>query len=196
MNHHVSGDATTSNLTGLLAPANGQTGAKANLKLPAIAGIGIVRQATPDLALYAQFDWYGWSTFKQISVSFDNGNPNAVRLSNYRDTWAVSVGADWSVSEPLILRAGVRYDRTPTVDGYRDTTFADADRLWLGLGGSYRISKVSTIDMAFNHVFFRNAAIDTTRGFFDGTPLASSVRTLGNARDVVNTVSINFSYLY
>jgi hypothetical protein len=49
------------------------------------------------------------------------------------------------------------------------------------------------IDVAFNHVFFRDAAIDVTRTFFDGTPLASSVRTLGKADSVVNTVSVSYS---
>jgi long-chain fatty acid transport protein len=193
MNHRISGDATISNLTGFLAPANGEVGANATLRLPAIAGIGLVRQATEKLTLYAQFDWYGWSTFDEIRVAFDDGRPDAVRVSNYRDTWAASVGADFAASDAWILRGGVRYDRTPTVDGFRDTTFADADRLWLGLGGSYRISPSSAIDVAFNHVFFRNAAINVTRGFFDGTPLASSAQVRGNADSVVNTVSINYS---
>jgi long-chain fatty acid transport protein len=193
MDHEVSGDATTSKLTGPLAVANGTVDASAKLKLPAMVGIGIVRRATQNLTLYSQFDWYGWSAFDEVRVSFDNATPDAVRVANYRDTWAASAGADYAVSEALVVRTGLRYDRTPTVDGYRDTAFPDADRLWLGFGASYRLAKGSMIDVAFNHVFFRDAAIDVTRTFFEGTPLASSVRTLGKADSVVNTVSVSYS---
>ncbi|MFO1316878.1 MAG: outer membrane protein transport protein [Burkholderiales bacterium] len=196
MNHDVSGTATTANLTGPLAPANGEVGASAKLKLPAIASIGVVRQATEQVTLYAQYEWYGWSNFNEVRVSFDNGQPDAVRVANYRDSFAVSAGLDYAWSDALTLRGGLRYDRTPTVDGYRDTTFPDSDRYWLGLGASYRLSKAWSMDVAFNQVWFPNADIDVTRGFFDGTPLASAVRTLGTAELRVNTVSVNFAYSF
>lgn len=194
MYHDVSGTATTADLTGPLAPANGEVDASAKLKLPAIASIGFVRQVTERATFYAQYDWYGWSSFNEVRVAFANGQPDAVREANYRNSFAVSAGVDYAWSDALTLRGGLRYDRTPTVDGYRDTTFPDADRYWLGLGASYRLAKAWTMDVAFNQVWFPNADIDVTRGFFDGSPLASTVRTLGTAELRVNTISVNFSY--
>jgi long-chain fatty acid transport protein len=196
MNHDVSGTATTADLTGPLAQFNGEVDVSAKLKLPAIASIGIVGQATEKLTLYAQYDWYGFSTFNEVRVVFADGGPDVVRAENYRDSFAVSAGLDWAWSDALTLRAGLRYDRTPTVDGYRDTAFPDADRYWLGLGATYRLAKAWTMDLAFNQVWFPDAHIDVTRGFFDGTPAASTVRTLGTAKLNVNTVAVNFSYSF
>jgi long-chain fatty acid transport protein len=193
MNHRISGDATTSDLTGPLAAANGTVGARAKLKLPAMAGIGLVRHVTDQLSLLAEYDWYGWSSFDEIRVSFDDGRPDVARTARYRDAWAASVGAEWAVSDSMSLRGGIRFDRTPTVDGNRDTTLPDADRLWFGLGGSYRLSKASTIDVALNHVLFRSAAIDVTRVFFQGSPLESAVRIQGKADSRVNTISVNYA---
>lgn len=196
MNHHLSGDATTSGLAGPLAAANGTVGAKAKLKLPAMAGIGLAHRATEKLALFAQYDWYGWSTFDQIRVSYDDGRPDVARTERYRDAWALSAGADFALCDRITLRGGVRYDRTPTTDGNRDTTLPDANRVWFAMGGSWRLSKASTLDFALTHVIFRNGAIDVTRVFFEGSPVESTVRVQGNADSRVNTVSVNFAYSF
>ena len=192
MNHKISGDATTSGLTGLLAPFNGELGADAKLKLPAIASIGVVRQLTNELTLYAQYDWYGWRTFNEIDTTFSNDS-HSVRAANYRDSWAIAVGGDYALPNGIVLRGGFRYDRTPTTDGYRDTAFPDADRYWLGLGASYTISKAWTMDLAFNQVWFPTADIDVTRNF---DPIPAVVRVQGTADSRVNTVSISLKYSF
>ena len=68
------------------------------------------------------------------------------------------------------------------IDGFRDTTAPDSDRLWLGIGATYQKSKTSRLDIAFNQVFFRPANIALTRGFFAGTPLATvvGIKALGH----------------
>jgi long-chain fatty acid transport protein len=190
MNHKISGDATTSGLTGPLAAFNGELGADAKLKLPAIASIGAVRQMTPELTLYAQYEWYGWSNFNEIVTTFSNGS-QTVRQANYRDSFAIAVGGDYALQNGWVLRGGFRYDRTPTTDGYRDTAFPDADRYWLGLGASYTISPKWTVDLAFNQVWFPTANIDVTRNF---EPIPAVVRVKGTADLNVNTVSVSFKY--
>jgi long-chain fatty acid transport protein len=194
MNHRVSGEVTSSGLSGPLAGANGTLGAHATLRLPAMWGIGLVHRADK-LSVFAQYDWFGWSTFDEIVVSLEDGS-RAVRQARYRDAWAASAGAEYALSARLSLRGGVRFDRTPTVDGFRDTTLPDADRKWFGLGASYLWTKASTIDVAFNHVAFRDAAIDVTRIFFEGLPIQGSARIRGKADSYVNSISINFSHSY
>ena len=120
-NHGVSGDAVTTGLTGPLAFANGTVGAHAEVKLPAVASAGIARKVTEKLADFGQLDWYNWSTFSEIRVAFDDGRADAVRPQKYRNAWAASFGGDYAMSQELVLRSGVRFDQTPTVDGSRDT---------------------------------------------------------------------------
>lgn len=196
ISHSVKGTQTTSGLTDPLAFANGTLDTSAKLKLPTVMGLGIARKVTEALNLYAQADWYGWDSWQEIRIVYRNGAPDAVRPQNYRDVWAFSVGADYRTSDKWTFRGGVRYDRTPTVDAYRDTADPDADRLWLGIGASYRVSEASTWDFALTHVFFRNAPVDITRTFFDGTPVSSAVRISGDVQSVVNTIAMSFNYSF
>jgi len=191
MTHDIKGSTTITGLTGPLAAFNGVVGARADLKLPAIATIGIWHNVDP-LVLLAEFAWYDWSTFKEIRTRFDDGRPDAVRPTNYRDAYGVSIGAEYPLRDSLTARGGIHYDTTPTVDAFRDTTVPDSQRIWLGLGATYRWSPKVNLDFAFNHVFFRHTDIGITRTFFDDTPLATAVRINGSVKSVVNTISIDF----
>jgi long-chain fatty acid transport protein len=88
----------------------------------------------------------------------------------------------------------VHVDTTPTTDGFRDTTVPDSGRLWLGFGATVQASRSLSVDLAFNHVFFRDTAIALTRTFFDDTPLATSVDINSTVTSVVNTLSVDVRY--
>ena len=194
MEHKISGTATVSGFTGFLAAANGAVSASAKLKLPEIATLGIARKATDRLTLFAELEWYGWSRLNETRIQFADGRPDAVRTANFRDTLAFALGAEYNVNDALALRGGVIYERTPTVDAFRDTSFPDSDRMALGLGATYRISPAVNLDFAYDHVWFRNTNIAVTRTFFDGTPLASSVTVNSAVRSSLDTVSIQLRY--
>jgi len=190
MKHEIKGSATFSDLQAPFNSLNGTYGARADLELPAVATAGIWKKVG-DVALMGELEWYQWSKFHEIRTRFD-GLPDAVRLTNYRDTYAVAVGADYDLPDKAwTLRGGLKYDRTPTRDGYRDTTVPDSNRLWLGLGASWHKSPGLNIDFAFNHVFFRDTTVDTTRAFFEGTPGATLVRTTASVNSVVNTIAFD-----
>jgi long-chain fatty acid transport protein len=194
MKHDIKGTASVTGLTGPLAGINGDVGARAELKLPAIATIGIRAQVNRQLALLGEVEWFDWSTFDEIRIRFDDGRPDGVRPTRYRDAYAVAVGAEYRIDANWMMRGGIHYDTTPTVDEFRDTTVPDSERIWLGLGTSYKLSTTSSIDFAFNHVFFRDTRIDLTRTFFDGTPLATTARINSDVKSVVNTVSVEFRF--
>lgn len=196
INHDINGSATTSGLTGLLIGANGAVDASAQLKLPTIVSLGVARRVTEDVTLFGQLDWFGWDTFDEIRVTFADGRPDAVLPENYRNSWGVSMGTDYATSESLTLRGGIRFDRTPTVDGFRDTVFPDGDRLWFGLGATYRMSRTSSLDFAFNHVLVRQSDVGVTRTFFDATSLATTVRVNATVDQSFSTIGISYNYAY
>jgi long-chain fatty acid transport protein len=192
MKHEIKGSATFSNLLPPFDTLNGTVGARADLRLPAIATAGFWRRLSQQVTLMGEAEWYQWSRFHDIRTRFDGPIPDSVRLTNYRDTFGVAVGADYAYDDAWTLRGGIKYDRTPVRDGFRDTTVPDSDRLWLGAGASWKISDRTSLDFALNHVFFRNTQVDVVRTFFDGQPFATSVRTRADVSSVVNTVAFNF----
>ena len=197
MKHHIHGSAEVSSLTGPLAAFNGETGARADLKLPAIATVGARWRISRDWVVLGEAAWYDWSKFDEVRIRFADGRADGVRPANYRDAYGVAVGAEHRRSgSPLTLRGGLHYDTTPTVDAYRDTTVPDSERLWLGLGATYAPTRHFECDVAINHVFFRQTRIALTRTFFDNTPLASEVRINATVRTVVNTVAIDLRWRF
>jgi long-chain fatty acid transport protein len=195
--HDLNGSAATSGLAGPLAPLNGVTDASTSIALPAIASLGVAYEPSgARYTIFGDYTRYGWGDLDTISIRLA-GNPLPIeRRPSFRDTWSLAAGVDYRLREQLTLRGGIKVDRTPTTDGNRDTTFADDDRLWLAVGGTYERSASFAIDFAFVHVFVDDTEVDVVRTFFDGTPLASSVRTRAAVESVVNTVAMSFRWSF
>jgi long-chain fatty acid transport protein len=192
MQHEMHGASEIHGLQGPLAAANGAVDASAELNLPAMASVGFRTRVADELVLLGEFEWFDWSTFREVRIRFADGRPDGVRTANYRDAYAVAIGTEYPVGPRWTARGGLRYDTTPTVDGWRDTIVPDAERLWLGLGTSFQMSNTLSVDLAFNHVFFRDTTIALTRTFFDDTPLATAVNINSDVRSVVNTIAVDF----
>jgi long-chain fatty acid transport protein len=195
MKHDISGSSDVVGLSGPLSASNGVIDSHATLKLPAITAVGL-RTKVKQLVLLGEFDWFDWSTFNEIRIQFADGRPDAVRPANYRDAHAIAAGTEYLTSRGWIVRGGVHYDTTPTVDGYRDTTVPDANRLWLGVGASVPLSSKAGLDVGYNHAFFRDAGIAVTRGFFNGTPLTTVVNVNSGITSFVNNVAVGVHYVF
>ena len=197
MDHTIQGTATTSGLTGPLAPANGKVGASAKSKLPAILSTGLAYALIRDqevgdrLTLFADFTYFWWDVAKEARIEFDNGQPDAVRQTDFRNTYSAGIGADYRWNRQLTLRTGFRFDRTPTVNRFRDTSFADANRYWLAGGASYEIRQWVTVDFGLTHVFEDSTSVDVQRQFFPGTGLDSTVQVKAHVESSVTTIGAN-----
>jgi long-chain fatty acid transport protein len=196
IDHTLSGTATTSGFNGPLSVLNASVGARAVSKLPDIITTGVVYQLTPDLGLFGEFSWYGWGRLGSARIQFDNGAPDVVRTGQFRDTFALAIGAEYRWSDQLMLRTGFKFDRTPTEDAFRDTSFADANRYWLAAGATYKLSRAASVDFAVVHVLEDATQVNVTRTVFDGSALASSTNVRAHVQSNVTTVSSGFSYRF
>lgn len=170
--------------------ADFRTDAGTEVELPAILSTGIVYSR--DLwRVFWDFSWFEWSDFEEVRIEFDNGQPDLVRTPNFRNTWATAVGFEYDFAGTgTTVRAGLKFDRTPTRDAFRDTAIPDSNRVWLGAGASYRVATGWFVDFSAVHVFFEDVSVDTTTPFFANTAVASTVRTQANVDLVANTVAI------
>ena len=55
-----------------------------------------------------------------------------------------------------MLRAGVAYEISPIKDSTRDILLPDCNRVFLGLGASYKYSEKIVVDFAYAHIFFED----------------------------------------
>lgn len=149
---------------------------------------------TPDLTLNAQATRFGWAKFDAIRLS---GGVNSAIPENYRNTWAIAAGADYTLSPEWTVRAGVARDQTPTRDGERDARVPDSDRWNFTAGTSYALSSSFTLDAAAALLAFDDAPIDRQTAAYAGTPNQTAILVDGrleNTHVIVLSLGGRFTF--
>ena len=98
---------------------------------------------------------------------------------NYEDGYLYSLGADYKLDERWILRAGFAYEQSPIDTAIRSTRLPDSDRYWVSIGASYQYSEKLSFDVAYTHVFHKDADVRIVPGHqdFAGLPFVADVET-------------------
>ncbi len=193
VDHKLKGNVDYSNIPTLLA-SNSQladTSAQASLNLPATASLGVSHAFTPRWTVTAGLLWTQWSRFHELRVTKSNGAPDIVTTENWNDTLRYAVGANYKQNSRLTWRAGLAFDPTPVPDAqHRTARLPDSDRTWLSLGLGYHVSKKSTVDVGYTHIWFNNVKINnTTEGSYKNT-------LTGTYTGSVDIVGVQYSYRF
>jgi long-chain fatty acid transport protein len=196
--HNIKGSLTVANLGGLLALANQQTNGNAALNEPDVVQAGFAQKITPDLTLLGEFDFYTWSNFQAINVMTQSPTlGNLITPEHYRDTFSLSLGAEYQLNDRWRLRGGIKYDQTPTVDAYRDTRVPDGDRYWLATGFHYAMDEHTGIDASYAHIFLDDSNINVTRSFFDTVPAIQTFATIKAQSSVsIDILTVGLTYKF
>lgn len=137
--------------------ANGP--ATADITLPDSAIFSFSHRLNPQWTLLGDIAWTGWSVVQELRVLRDTGAVLSVTPEHWKDTMRYSLGAHYQLSERTKLRMGVGYDETPVSDAYRTVRIPDNDRTWLALGAGYKVTPKDNVDVAYTHVFVKDAPI-------------------------------------
>jgi long-chain fatty acid transport protein len=149
---------------------------KTELKTPSNFSLAGSHKLNDKLELLADVTWTDWSVVNLVTVKSKTTGAGLQQLSfNFQDTYRVGLGASYQYNEQVKTRFGIAYDKTPVkqpVD--RTMTLPDSDRTWLSFGAKYSLSKISSIDVGYSHIFFDNAT--TARAVTTGFPGAQTLR--------------------
>jgi long-chain fatty acid transport protein len=149
--------------TNVLNPAG--TAAKADIKLPDIVTLSLKQALSSNTRLLGTVEWSNWSRFEELRVvrttGATAGTTAALIDANWKDGWFFSLGGEYDVNHLLTLRTGVAYEVSP-IDAAtkRIAGIPDSDRIWASLGASYKWSSSTTFDLAYTHVFLKDAELD------------------------------------
>ena len=151
---------------------------KATLKTPDSASLALSQKLGDQIELLADITWTGWSVIDTIKVYDDDSGVNVANLSyNFKDTWRYGIGVNYQFNDQWKLRAGVAYDKTPVKsDEDRTMTLPDSDRTWLSFGARYSLSKASSIDVGYTHLFFKDASTNRAVTNVAGTTTYQTIR--------------------
>jgi long-chain fatty acid transport protein len=185
---------------GLFTAGGGSTPGSVNatLNLPDIVSLGIRQRVNPQLTLLGTVEWTNWSRIGTTAINQPSGAPatifnNAVKLPfQYKDGWFFSAGAEYQWSEKLAVRGGVGYEISPITDQVRTPLLPDNDRLWLSVGGTYRLTPKMSFDLAYSHIFVKSTHVDitsTANPWFNGADAYA-----GDVSSHVDIISVAMKY--
>lgn len=133
----------------------------AELDLPNMVSTGISHKMNDKLTLLGSVNWTEWSNFDDIPVQLANGTFSQSE-QNYKNTWSFAAGARYQATPDLELKAGLQFDATPSVDGFRSTRVPDGDRTWVSGGAAYKLSNSWVLDLAATYVDVSEEDINLT----------------------------------
>ncbi len=139
------------------APFN--SAATTSITLPDSLSVGLYKQITDKLALMGTVQWTEWSLFKNLAVTVKNGTGNTTIVENYRDAWMAAIGANYQLTDRILLQTGFAYDESPVTAAYRTTRVPDANHYDVGVGVQYKLTPNVTLAAAYGHVFTSGGSI-------------------------------------
>ncbi|MDE2310222.1 MAG: outer membrane protein transport protein [Betaproteobacteria bacterium] len=138
--------------------------------------------------------WTGWSVLQQLNVVRTTGASILTVQENWRDTWRVSVGANYHYNDQWLARVGIAYDQTPVSDAFRTARIPDGNRTWLSVGGQCKPNKESAVDIGYAHLFVSNASISDLQGATAFTPGKGNL--VGNYSNSVDILSVQYTHSF
>jgi long-chain fatty acid transport protein len=147
----------TFNVPSSLATSFPSGGFSASIPLPQVLTVGIGVKATETLLLTFDANFIGWGSYKSLAFDYDQNTSSLQDTDsprNYKNTYALRLGGQYTVSDKFLLRAGMNYEKTPVKDGYVTPEVPDADRLNFTGGIGYKPIDRLMIDASFSYVNF------------------------------------------
>lgn len=166
---------TINALTGAFADSRGS----ARLPLPWQADASARYDVNNQWSLLAGLEYTGWSGFHYLAVTSANpANPASLTVTDWRNTWFGSLGAEYRPDDRWTLRVGTAYDQAAIPKAHLEPRIPGADRYWLSAGVGYKWNEHTEINLAYDHLFtphstVRQSSADpanaaTVRGGLDG----------------------------
>jgi len=171
---------------------------KLDLKTPDNLAVSVAHRINDQLDLLADVTWWHWSRIKSQPVVRTDGPVSGATLStltfNFDDTYRLSVGANYKLSQPWTLKVGLAYDQTPVPNAEsRTVRLPDSDRYWFSLGAKYQASRNGAIDFGYTFIQARDANINNIQ---NTPPTAANGNIVGTYKATVNVFGLQYQHTF
>ena len=159
-------------------------------------------KATDKFNLFGDVTWTRHSRFNKAELVFENTknvvngkSDRTVITPNWRNTYKVALGGSYQVTDPLQLRAGIAFDRSPVKNaGYRMNSLPDGNRIWFSLGAKYHLGKNHVLDAAYSHIHINDTRYHTDRA--TGNDVDSKGASGARFKNHANIVGLQYTYKF
>lgn len=134
-------------------------GASTSLPLPEQVSVSGYHKLDERWAVMGDVTWTRWSALDELRFNFDERQTSAnVIATQWSNTFRYAVGATYEWSPQWQLRGGAHYDDSPIDAPFRGVGVPDTDRIAVGIGAGYKLNERTSIDFAYQHLFFKGGA--------------------------------------
>jgi long-chain fatty acid transport protein len=106
---------------------------RTSIVLPQTLDLGVAFSPLPEWQLEVDVNWLGWSSYDRIFIELP-ANQTSLAVKNWKDTFAVRVGTEYTLENRWSGRLGFAWDDTPVPNTTLDFQLPDATRYVLTAG--------------------------------------------------------------
>lgn len=138
---------------------------KADLELPDTAIVSVFQKLDDRWDMLGDISWTGWSSIRQLQIVNANTGGSVQNIdAEFRNTWRVALGASYKLSDASKLKFGLAFDQTPVKDAeHRLTSLPDNNRIWFSVGGQWKPTPASAVDVGLAYLRVKDAPIDNNQ---------------------------------
>lgn len=148
--------------------------ATTNVTLPPYTALSAYYRFNPCWAMMGSVIYTQWNSFENLILNNIAGAANApfplvvVPSTNiqvtipehYRNSWNLSLGADYYPTDTIVLRGALGFDQTPAQSAYRNVQVPDNNRYVFAVGAHFKATKNVGLDLGWAHIFIRQAKVN------------------------------------
>lgn len=161
--------------------------------LPAQVTLSAHQNYNDKWAFNTTLSYTQWSLIKSITLNGVAGpggvTVNVTTPENFRDTWRITFGTEYTYNANWRFRAGIGFDQTPTNDNDRNLRMPDSDRIGVAIGSHYQYSRKLSFDLGYTHIFMDDANINDAHQVVN-----TQARTVGVVKSRVDLLGLQATW--
>ncbi|WP_095056847.1 OmpP1/FadL family transporter [Pseudomonas sp. Irchel s3f7] len=142
------------------------TNTELDTKVPQTVTLSLFQQLDPQWALLASANWQDWSEFGDIGVQVDTtalGSQSRSVDAGFKDTWHLSLGAQYQATQQLLWNAGVAYDSSAVSDSDRSVIVPMNESWRIATGATYALNKDTDVNVSWAMVWLGDMPVQQTK---------------------------------
>jgi long-chain fatty acid transport protein len=162
------------------------------MKVPQMVMFSFFHELNDRWAIMGDVGWQEWSRFGKVDIGLSSTANDASVTADlkYKDTWHFALGAQYRISQPLLLMFGASYDSSAVKSADMTVTLPMGETYRFGVGTMYQWTECLSLGLAYELTWLNTLKVDQERGPLTG-------RVAGEYKDAaIHAIQVALRYQF